>query len=130
MSGFFLLTMALVLSMTVIPFARHLAPHLGMVDVPDPRKIHTVPVPRAGGWGIAIGSLVPIILVFKLDPMLKSLVGGGLVLFAFGLWDDCRQISHWVKFGGASWTSIDGGAATHGAAVWLGVRASKPRLVS
>src|SRR5262245_33012691 len=100
MGGFFLLTMALALSMTVIPLAKHLAPRLGMLDMTDQRKIHTVPVPRVGGWGITIGSLVPVILAFKLDPVLESLVAGGLILFAFGLWDDGRQIGHWAKFGG------------------------------
>jgi len=99
-NGFFLLTLAAALSMLMIPLARRLAPRLGMVDMPDPRKVHSVPVPRIGGWGITVGSLVPLFLVFELDPLLQSFVAGGLILFAFGLWDDSRQIGHWTKFVG------------------------------
>ena len=100
MNGFFLMTLAVALSMMLIPLARRLAPRLGMVDMPDPRKVHSVPVPRVGGWGITIGSLVPLVLVFPGDPLLQSFAAGGLILFAFGLWDDAKQVSHWIKFVG------------------------------
>jgi UDP-GlcNAc:undecaprenyl-phosphate GlcNAc-1-phosphate transferase len=100
MNGFFLLTLAVALSMMLIPVAQRLAPRLGMVDMPDPRKVHSAPVPRVGGWGITIGSLVPLVLVFQLDPLLQSFAAGGLLLFMFGLWDDARQVNHWVKFVG------------------------------
>jgi UDP-GlcNAc:undecaprenyl-phosphate GlcNAc-1-phosphate transferase len=77
-----------------------LAPRLGLVDLPDPRKVHTVPVPRVGGWGITIGTLLPLLLWLKLDPLLLSLIIGILILFAFGIWDDRRNIGHWSKFSG------------------------------
>lgn len=100
MNGFFLLTLAVALSMILIPIALRLAPHLGMVDMPDARKVHSSPVPRVGGWGITIGSLVPLVLAFDFDPLMQSFAAGGVVLFAFGLWDDARQVNHWVKFAG------------------------------
>ena len=100
MNGFFVMTLAVALSMMLIPVAKRLAPRLGMVDMPDPRKVHSQPVPRVGGWGITIGSLVPLVLVFQSDPLLQSFAAGGLILFAFGLWDDAKQVSHWIKFVG------------------------------
>lgn len=100
MNGFFVMTLAVALSMMLIPIAQKLAPRLGMVDMPDPRKVHNAPVPRVGGWGITIGSLVPLALVFQSDPVLQSFAAGGLVLFVFGLWDDAKQVSHWIKFVG------------------------------
>jgi len=100
MNGFFVMTLAVALSMMLIPIAKKLAPRLGMVDMPDPRKVHSAPVPRVGGWGITIGSLVPLVLVFQSDPLLQSFVAGGLILFAFGLWDDAKQVTHWIKFVG------------------------------
>src|SRR5262249_30244142 len=100
MNGFFVMTLAVALSMMLIPVAQRLAPKLGMVDMPDPRKVHNAPVPRVGGWGITIGSLVPLVLVFQSDPLLQSFAAGGLILFAFGLWDDAKQVSHWIKFVG------------------------------
>ncbi len=100
MNPFFQLALAGAVSMLVIPLVRRFAPSLGLVDMPDPRKVHTVPIPRVGGWGITLGSLLPILLAFKLNPLLQSFVIGCLTLFAFGIWDDARSIGHWLKFVG------------------------------
>jgi UDP-GlcNAc:undecaprenyl-phosphate/decaprenyl-phosphate GlcNAc-1-phosphate transferase len=95
---FFALTLAVAVSMLVIPVVRRFAPVLGLVDVPDPRKVHTVPVARVGGWGITLGSVLPVALLFRLDPLVQSFLIGCAVLFAFGVWDDARSIGHWAKF--------------------------------
>jgi UDP-GlcNAc:undecaprenyl-phosphate GlcNAc-1-phosphate transferase len=95
---FLLLTLGVAVSMLVIPLLTRAAPRLGLLDLPDPRKVHSTPVPRVGGWGIAIGGLVPLLLSFALDPLLQSFVIGAAVLFAFGVWDDARELGHWTKF--------------------------------
>jgi len=100
MNPFFLLTVAVAISMLVIPLAWRLAPRLGLVDMPDPRKVHSLPVPRVGGWGITIGSLVPLALALTLDPLMQSFIIATVTLFLFGIWDDARQINHWFKFAG------------------------------
>ncbi len=100
MTAFFLLVCSIATSMLVIPLAWRLAPHIGMVDQPDARKVHKLPVPRVGGWGIVAGCLLPLLLLGLSDPLLQSFMAGALVLFVFGAWDDARQISHWPKFGG------------------------------
>ncbi|HKD55490.1 MAG TPA: MraY family glycosyltransferase [Steroidobacteraceae bacterium] len=100
MNPFFQLTLAVAVSMLVIPLVRRLAPRLGLLDMPDPRKVHAVPIPRVGGWGITLGTLLPLILVLKLDPVVQSFLIGCAVLFAFGIWDDARSIGHWPKFAG------------------------------
>jgi len=100
MNPFFLLVMAVPASMLIIPFAWRLAPRLGMMDKPDPRKVHSTPIPRIGGWGIVLGTLLPIVIAMKLDPLVQSFVIGGLTLFLYGMWDDAKQISHWAKFSG------------------------------
>jgi UDP-GlcNAc:undecaprenyl-phosphate GlcNAc-1-phosphate transferase len=68
--------------------------------MPEARKVHTVPIPRVGGWGITLGTLLPLVLVFKLDPLVQSFLIGCLTLFAFGIWEDARSIGHWPKFVG------------------------------
>jgi UDP-GlcNAc:undecaprenyl-phosphate GlcNAc-1-phosphate transferase len=98
MHPFFQLTLATAVSMLIIPVGRRLAPRLGLVDVPDARKVHTVPVPRVGGWGITLGILLPLVLGYRLDPLMQSFLVGCLTLFAFGVWDDARTLSHWRKF--------------------------------
>jgi UDP-GlcNAc:undecaprenyl-phosphate GlcNAc-1-phosphate transferase len=100
MNPFFQLTLAVAVSMLVIPLVRRFAPRLGLVDLPDARKVHTVPIPRVGGWGITLGTLLPLVLVLRLDPLLQSFIIGCAILFAFGTWDDARTIGHWPKFVG------------------------------
>ena len=89
---------ALVLSMVVIPIMVRLAPRLGMIDQPDPRKVHATPIPRVGGVGIFIGAMVPIVLLLPIDQTLVAFTFGALVLFGFGVMDDCKELGHYVKF--------------------------------
>ena len=91
---------AIVISAAAIPLMIRLAPRLGMVDVPDPRKVHTIPIPRVGGVGIVIGALIPVFLWVPLDASLHAYLFGSLVLLAFGVWDDSRELGHYVKFVG------------------------------
>jgi UDP-GlcNAc:undecaprenyl-phosphate GlcNAc-1-phosphate transferase len=95
-----LAALAAAVSLLVIPLMSRLAPRLGLVDVPDARKVHTVPVPRVGGWGIAIGGLTPLLLWLKFDALLQSYVAATVILFAFGIWDDHKSLGHWSKFFG------------------------------
>jgi UDP-GlcNAc:undecaprenyl-phosphate/decaprenyl-phosphate GlcNAc-1-phosphate transferase len=98
MRGFVLLVLSVAISMLVIPLAIRLAPYIGMVDQPDPRKVHKVPVPRVGGLGIAAGTMIPFFFLARFDAVALSFIVGCLVLLVFGVWDDARQISHWPKF--------------------------------
>ena len=41
--------MAMAISMAIIPIMMRLASVLGMIDVPDLRKVHSIPIPRVGG---------------------------------------------------------------------------------
>lgn len=112
MNPLFQLALAVAVSMLVIPLVRRFAPRLGLVDMPDPRKVHTEPIPRVGGWGITLGAILPLVLVFRPDPLLLSFIIGCLTLFAFGVWDDARAIGHWSKFVGQ--------LAAVGLVVWYG----------
>lgn len=89
---------ALALSIALIPPMIRLAPRLGMVDQPDPRKVHAIAIPRAGGIGIVIGALAPVALWLPWDPLIQSYLFGSLVLLGFGMWDDAKELGHYVKF--------------------------------
>ena len=89
---------SLVISMAIIPVMVRLAPRLGLIDRPDPRKVHSVPIPRVGGVGIVFGALLPVMLLLPLDTVLKTYIFGALVLFGFGVMDDCKELGHYVKF--------------------------------
>jgi UDP-GlcNAc:undecaprenyl-phosphate GlcNAc-1-phosphate transferase len=105
---------ALAVSMMVIPLMMRVAPALGFLDKPSPRKVHATPVARVGGWGIVIGALAPVALALDLaDPIVQGYVAGGLVLWAFGSWDDSHDLSPYVKLVGqliaASLVVVHGG---------------------
>jgi UDP-GlcNAc:undecaprenyl-phosphate GlcNAc-1-phosphate transferase len=77
-----------------------LAPRLGMVDLPDPRKVHVAPIPRVGGLGIAVGTLVAMLLFVPIDGLVAWYLFGAAVLLVFGAADDSMELGHWVKFVG------------------------------
>ena len=94
----FALITALIISMTLIPLAMRFASRIGMVDMPDPRKVHAHPVPRVGGIGIVLGAVVSIVLWLPMQGWLPSFLFGSFVLLGFGAWDDSRELGHYVKF--------------------------------
>ncbi|MCB1743195.1 MAG: undecaprenyl/decaprenyl-phosphate alpha-N-acetylglucosaminyl 1-phosphate transferase, partial [Gammaproteobacteria bacterium] len=84
--------------MVVIPTMVRLAPRLKMIDMPDPRKVHAIPVARVGGWGITLGALLPFVLASPMDPVISTYVFGAVVLMVFGTLDDCFEMGHYPKF--------------------------------
>lgn len=92
--------MAMAISMAIIPLMMKYAPVMGMVDQPDPRKVHSLPIPRVGGVGIVIGTLVPLLIWLPFDDLILSFLIGSFVLFSFGIWDDVKELDHYVKFVG------------------------------
>lgn len=94
----FVVVAAMSISMAVIPFLIRWAPALGMVDHPDPRKVHKTPIPRVGGVGIVLGALIPLAIWLPVNDLVVSYLLGALVLLVFGVWDDIRVLGHYVKF--------------------------------
>ena len=99
---------------------RRWAPRLGLVDRPGHRKIHSQPVPTAGGLAIWLGLVAPFAagqlilwtarpgsLPAFIAPHLSGLgeqsgrlwlmLAGGTVLLVLGLWDDRRGLSWLVR---------------------------------
>jgi UDP-GlcNAc:undecaprenyl-phosphate GlcNAc-1-phosphate transferase len=89
---------ATAISLAIVPAMVRLAPSLGMMDQPGQRKVHDVPIPRVGGWGIVLGALVPVLVWVPFSELILSYVFGALVLLAFGAWDDRRELGHFTKF--------------------------------
>lgn len=98
MNNLLALVAAMAISMVLIPLMSRLAPRLGLVDIPSGRKVHAAPIPRVGGVGIVIGSLVPLMLLLAPNNLSQAYVYGASVLFIFGLWDDVFEIGHYPKF--------------------------------
>jgi len=86
------------LSMALVPILIRLAPRLGLVDLPNHRKVHVGVIPRVGGIAIVAAAIVPILTWLPLRPDLSALPVAILVLFMFGVWDDRGDLDYRVKF--------------------------------
>ena len=106
----FAFAMAKVLGLLLTRILIGLGPKLGLVDVPDERRIHTRVTPRCGGIGVFVGFHLTCLVVYLL--VWPSFTGrldfvwwqgffpASLLLFAVGLADDARGVSPLVKLGG------------------------------
>lgn len=81
---------ALVLALGATPLARRLALHVGAVDHPNARKIHSSPMPRLGGVAMYGAFLLALVLFadrFYVPQLVSIFVGATWVSF-LGIWDD------------------------------------------
>lgn len=93
---------AFVVALGVTPLAIRLAPKIGAIDIPgDNRRIHDRPIPRFGGLAIFAGVMVATI-VFVVPNVFPEQMGWGIVvsgtiIYAFGVWDDIKEVSPKLK---------------------------------
>jgi UDP-GlcNAc:undecaprenyl-phosphate GlcNAc-1-phosphate transferase len=95
------LLISMFITMALIPILRMAAVrlHAGL-DVPDARKVHDHPVPKVGGLAMAVGALVPVILVADGGRFVNSVLIGACVIVLFGLVDDLKNLGWKAKFAG------------------------------
>lgn len=86
------------ITIVLIPIFSRLAIRFGAVDLPEPRKIHTRPVPRIGGAAIALGVYIPVLFWATADNFVNAYLAGGGILIAFGLVDDLKGLNYKWKF--------------------------------
>ncbi|HEX2766186.1 MAG TPA: MraY family glycosyltransferase [Candidatus Limnocylindria bacterium] len=101
---------AMVVSLVVTPIMRAVGHRYGLLDQPDERKIHEVPIPRLGGIAMALAFGVAIGLATLYNPDLGELgdvrpnrapaiIAGVAILLVVGVWDDVRGMRPLVKLG-------------------------------
>jgi UDP-GlcNAc:undecaprenyl-phosphate/decaprenyl-phosphate GlcNAc-1-phosphate transferase len=99
---------ACVVALLVTPLVRGLAQNAGLLDQPDTRKVHRVPIPRLGGVAMVVAFGVAIGMAIIASPDLGSvgglrpnrapaIVAGVGLLLAVGVWDDVRGMRAMVK---------------------------------
>lgn len=97
---FAVFTIALVMTIALIPTLIQFAERLKLVDMPGDRKVHVGSIPRVGGIGMVLSILIPVFLWVDLDPPVVSLLAGIGVIFVFGVWDDRGDLDYRLKFAG------------------------------
>ena len=91
-------TVATFATALIVPFIRRLGLRWGLVDQPDPRKQHTLPMVRLGGVGIVVGFSLGLMVTWVCggfaelppdkDQLIWTSLAGALCYFAIGLADD------------------------------------------
>ncbi len=90
---------ALSIMILLMPLLQRLALHIGAVDQPGARKVHTVPIPRIGGVLITFSILLSLVVFAPLAKELRALMAGMLTISALGLTDDILGVKAVAKFG-------------------------------
>jgi UDP-GlcNAc:undecaprenyl-phosphate GlcNAc-1-phosphate transferase len=93
-------TLAMVITMVLIPLLMRFAVPLGFLDLPEPRKVHATPVPRVGGIAMVAGIMTSLLLWGDSSQPMQALWAGIGVLLCFGVWDDRRVLAAGTKFAG------------------------------
>lgn len=91
---------SVLVSIALIPILIRLAGRLNLMDEPGERKVHTLPIPRCGGIGIASGVVVAFLLFIPFNKIIISLIAGGGIIVLFGLIDDQINLNYKWKFTG------------------------------
>jgi UDP-GlcNAc:undecaprenyl-phosphate/decaprenyl-phosphate GlcNAc-1-phosphate transferase len=82
-----------VTSVAMVPLMR-VAPRLGLIDVPDARKIHASPIPLVGGLAVAAGAAVPVLLWGRADTGLVGSLGAAFFILLVGAIDDAQPLHY------------------------------------
>jgi len=110
---------ALLATALSVPLWRHLCRRWGWVDDPGHRKIHSSPIPLAGGWALFTGLFTVVVagsiavaahwidpvaverLAYGLGrraPQLAAIILGAAAMLALGAWDDRSELRPVLKF--------------------------------
>ena len=100
--------LSLVAGLILTRVVRDLAVRWNLVDEVGGRKIHRRPIPRLGGFAVALSASLPLLGLFlyhnKISrallgdtPLLYSLLIGSGIMLAAGAWDDLRGSRALVK---------------------------------
>jgi UDP-GlcNAc:undecaprenyl-phosphate/decaprenyl-phosphate GlcNAc-1-phosphate transferase len=112
----FAAVVAFVVTLLLTPVCRAACRRFGWVDRPGPRKLHQIPVPRAGGIAIFLGYTVATCMRQE-----WTILPAVLAAFATGMLDDVVNLKPRTKIAGqllAALLACGAGVVMGGTAVW------------
>ncbi len=79
-----------------------LSPHVGLLDHPMERKIHSFAIPNLGGLSISLTTIIGLVFLAKYDPIhmpipLYPLIFSGGIIVALGIVDDIINLNPFIK---------------------------------
>jgi len=84
---------SLILGLFIVPAVIYFSEKKGLVDKPNERKIHSIPVPRLGGIAIWLSTMITFVFLIFLSyypkgALLSGILLGSSLIFLLGLVDD------------------------------------------
>jgi UDP-GlcNAc:undecaprenyl-phosphate GlcNAc-1-phosphate transferase len=89
----YILVLSFLLSSLITPLSIYLAYKIGILDIPDKRKMHAVPIPRLGGFGVFMAVVLTIGRNFQFSQELTGLMVAGSLIYGVGVLDDTLGLS-------------------------------------
>ena len=87
------------LSVTIlVPFIKKVAIHVGALDIPNERKVHSKPMPRLGGLAMFLGFLLGYMIFGEPSSTMNSILIGSFIVVLTGTVDDIKPLKSSVKF--------------------------------
>lgn len=93
-----ILSLAIFLSMLLMPITSRLAQKIGAIDIPKLRSIHTTPKPRMGGIAISISFVIICLIFLPVNAFFIAFLTGLIAIVITGAIDDIMEISPGWKF--------------------------------
>ena len=87
-------------TIVLIPILSGVAIKLNVMDVPNERKVHKIPIPKVGGIAMALSVVIPILLWAPVNDFVRSVMLASWVIVVFGIVDDFKNVSYKIKFTG------------------------------
>ena len=79
-------------------YIKKIAIHIGAMDIPNTRKVHTKPMPRLGGLGIFLTFLFGYMLFGVQSIQMNAILIGAFIIVIVGVIDDIRPLGATTKF--------------------------------
>ena len=95
----------LIIAAFIIPLVKKIAIHINALDIPNERKVHTIPIPRLGGLGIFVGFLIGYMIFGKSTVQMNSILIGSFIILLTGIIDDIKPINAKYKLLGQIFAS-------------------------
>ncbi len=93
--------LSFVLTLGVIQFYRRFAVHFGIIDMPNERSSHKVPMPRGAGICFYIGFTITLVILYFMGELALRFTFpiflGGSMMMLLGYWDDLKSLPTSVR---------------------------------
>ena len=90
---FYLFLIAMSAVFVLAPASAWLAVRIGAMDIPNERKVHSVPVPRIGGAAVYLAFMAALLRNNQYSREIYGIMLGGTIIFALGFFDDWKGLS-------------------------------------